>query len=86
MFGFALLAIAVAALQFCLDRGEQKDWFNSWEIILEAGIAIGAGWMFLVHMVTAKHPLFDRAMFTDRNFAIKATPNPATSLRRFQKM
>jgi DHA2 family multidrug resistance protein len=69
MFGFALLAIAVAALQFCLDRGEQKDWFNSWEIIVEAGIAIGAGWMFLVHMVTTEHPLFDRAMFTDRNFA-----------------
>jgi MFS transporter, DHA2 family, multidrug resistance protein len=69
MFGFALLAIALAALQFCLDRGEQKDWFSSWEIISEAGLAIAAGWMFLVHMVTAKHPLFDRAMFKDRNFA-----------------
>ena len=32
MFGFALLAIALAALQFCLDRGEQNDWFSSWEI------------------------------------------------------
>jgi len=69
MFGFALLAIALASLQFCLDRGEQKDWFSSWEIILEAGIAIAAGWMFIVHMVTAKEPLFDRTMFTDRNFA-----------------
>jgi DHA2 family multidrug resistance protein len=69
MFGFALLAICLASLQFCLDRGEQKDWFSSWEIIIEAGLAIGAGWMFLVHMVTSKHPLFERAMFTDRNFA-----------------
>ncbi|HET7575862.1 MAG TPA: DHA2 family efflux MFS transporter permease subunit [Sphingomicrobium sp.] len=69
MFGFALLAICLAALQFCLDRGEQKDWFSSWEILVEAGIAIAAGWMFLVHMITAKHPLFDRIMFTDRNFA-----------------
>ncbi|HET9812367.1 MAG TPA: DHA2 family efflux MFS transporter permease subunit [Sphingomicrobium sp.] len=69
MFGFALLAICLAALQFCLDRGEQNDWFSSWEIIFEAGLAIAAGWMFLVHMVTAKQPLFDRAMFTDRNFA-----------------
>src|SRR6478752_9052883 len=69
MFGFALLAICLAALQFCLDRGEQKDWFSSWEIIIEAGLAIGAGWMFLVHMVTAKHPLFERAIFADRNFA-----------------
>jgi DHA2 family multidrug resistance protein len=69
MFGFALLAIALGALQFCLDRGEQNDWFSSWETIIEGGLAIGAGWMFVVHMVTSKHPLFDRAMFKDRNFA-----------------
>src|SRR3954467_12518888 len=69
MFGFALLAIALAALQFCLDRGEQNDWFSSWETIIEAGLAIATGWMFVVHMVTAKQPLFERAMFTDRNFA-----------------
>jgi DHA2 family multidrug resistance protein len=69
MFGFALLAISLGALQFCLDRGEQNDWFSSWETIIEAGLAIGAGWMFLVHLITSKHPLFDRAMFKDRNFA-----------------
>jgi DHA2 family multidrug resistance protein len=69
LFGFALLAIALGALQFCLDRGEQNDWFSSWETIIEAGLAIGAGWMFVVHMVTAKDPLFERTMFTDRNFA-----------------
>jgi len=69
MFGFALLAISLGALQFCLDRGEQNDWFSSWETIIEAGLAIGAGWMFVVHMATAKQPLFDRAMFKDRNFA-----------------
>lgn len=70
MFGFVLLAVALAALQFCLDRGEQNDWFSSWETIIEAGLAIGAGWMFLVHMVTAKQPLFERAIFKDRNFAV----------------
>jgi DHA2 family multidrug resistance protein len=69
MFGFALLAIALGALQFCLDRGQQNDWFSSWETIIEAGLAIGAGWMFVVHMVTSKHPLFERSMFADRNFA-----------------
>src|SRR5947209_2146791 len=54
MFGFALLAIALGALQFCLDRGEQNDWFQSWETILEAGLAVGAGWMFVVHMITSR--------------------------------
>jgi DHA2 family multidrug resistance protein len=70
MFGFALLAIALASLQFCLDRGEQNDWFSSWEIRIEAGLAIAAGWMFLVHMISAKNPLFERAIFKDRNFAV----------------
>ena len=69
IFGFALLAIALGALQMFLDRGEQKDWFESWEIIVELGLALGAAWMFVVHILTAKNPLFDRSMFADRNFS-----------------
>jgi len=69
IFGFALLGIGLGALQMFLDRGEQNDWFSSWETIVECGLAIAAGWMFVVHMVTAKHPLFERSMFADRNFA-----------------
>jgi DHA2 family multidrug resistance protein len=80
MFGFALLAIALASLQFCLDRGEQKDWFASWEIIIEAGLAIATGWMFLVHLITSEHPLFDRAMFKDRNFATSLVFMAATGV------
>jgi DHA2 family multidrug resistance protein len=69
LFGFALLAIALGSLQMFLDRGEQKDWLQSWEIMIELGLAIAAAWMFVVHIVTSKHPLFERSMFTDRNFA-----------------
>ena len=69
MFGFALLALALAGLQLFLDRGEQNDWLSSWEIRLELGLAIAASWMFIVHMATSKHPLFERTMFADRNFA-----------------
>jgi DHA2 family multidrug resistance protein len=69
LFGFMLLAVAVGALQMFLDRGEQKDWFDSWEIIVEAGISIGAFWMFIVHTLTARDPLFERPMFADANFA-----------------
>ena len=69
MFGFILLALALCGLQLFLDRGQQNDWLSSWEIRIELGLAIAASWMFVVHMVTAKHPLFDRSMFEDRNFA-----------------
>src|SRR6478752_5524133 len=69
MFGFILLALALAGLQLFLDRGQQEDWLSSWEIRLELGLAIAAGWMFVLHMATSKHPLFERTMFADRNFA-----------------
>lgn len=69
LFGFALLGIALGALQMFLDRGQQNDWFSNWETIIELGLAIAAGWMFVVHLVTAKTPLFERSMFADRNFA-----------------
>src|SRR6185369_2051489 len=69
MFGFVLLALALAGLQLFLDRGEQNDWLQSWEIRVELALVIGASWMFIVHMITSKHPLFERTMFTDRNFA-----------------
>ena len=69
LLGFALLAIALGGLQMCLDRGQQKDWFESWEIIIEAALAVSGFWMFAIHTMTAEHPLFDREMFKDRNFA-----------------
>ena len=80
MFGFALLALALAGLQLFLDRGEQQDWLSSWEIRIELGLAIAASWMFVVHMVTTKHPLFERAMFTDRNFATSLVFMAATGV------
>lgn len=68
-FGFALLAVALGALQMFLDRGQQNDWFESWEIVIEAGVAISAMWMFGVHTATGNEPLFERSMFADRNFS-----------------
>ncbi len=68
LLGFALLALALGSLQLFLDRGQQNDWFDSWEIIVEVGLAIAGFWMFIVHTATSEHPLFDKGMFADRNF------------------
>ncbi len=70
LFGFALLAVALGGMQMMLDRGEQLDWFESWEIWVECGLAISGAWMFVVHMVTGRNPIFDSALFKDRNFTI----------------
>ena len=66
-FGFALLALAIGAIQLMLDRGQSLDWFASSEIAIEACIAGGGLYMFIVHMLTAKHPFLEPGLFRDRN-------------------
>jgi DHA2 family multidrug resistance protein len=66
--GYASLAVAVAAFQLMLDRGPSKDWFYSAEIWTEALLAAGGLWVYVIHTLTAEHPLFDRAIMRDRNF------------------
>lgn len=67
LFGFALLSLSLAAFQLMLDRGQGEDWLSSTEVWIEMLVAGICFWMFLVHMVTAKNPMFDRALFKDRN-------------------
>ena len=66
-FGFTALAIAICAFQVMLDRGQEQDWFTSPEILVEAAVAGIAAWLFAVQLFTAKRPMFDRALFGNRN-------------------
>jgi MFS transporter, DHA2 family, multidrug resistance protein len=68
-FGFGTLSLSIGALQILLDRGEQKDWFGSGEIWIEAIVAASAFYLFLVHTFTAYEPFVRPALFRDRNFA-----------------
>ena len=69
-FGFAMLAIGLATLQLLLDRGQQEDWLQSWEIIVELLVVVAALWMFTMHQLTTNRPMFERLLVTDRNFFI----------------
>ena len=68
-FGFGVLALGIGALQLMLDRGEIKDWFASTEVIVEAILAVGGLYLFLVHMITGERPFISVALFRDRNFS-----------------
>ena len=70
VFGFALLSLAIGALQMMLDRGQSKEWFASTEIVGEAVLAGLFMYMFLVHMFTADRPFIEPGLFKDRNFAV----------------
>lgn len=67
-FGFAALAIGIGSMQLALDRGEQLDWFNSPEIVIESIIAVIGLYYFLAHSLTSQRPFVQFAIFKDRNF------------------
>jgi DHA2 family multidrug resistance protein len=69
-FGFAMIAITLSALQLLLDRGAQIDWFASAEAWIYAGLIACAGWIGAIHLATAREPLFNRALFADRNYLV----------------
>ena len=68
-FGFAMLSLAVGALQLLLDRGELKNWLSSNEILIEIAVAVAAFWVFLVHSATVRNPFVNLVLFKDRNFS-----------------
>ncbi|QEX16896.1 EmrB/QacA family drug resistance transporter [Hypericibacter terrae] len=70
IFGFAMLSIAIGALQMMLDRGELLDWFGSTEIIIETVVAGTCFALFLVQTFTHEHPFLEPAIFHDRNLSI----------------
>ncbi|MFC3712130.1 DHA2 family efflux MFS transporter permease subunit [Sphingoaurantiacus capsulatus] len=68
LFGFALLAMAVGALQLLLDRGESEDWFAALEIWIYAGLMVSGLWMLIVHTATSsRETVLPGALLRDRN-------------------
>jgi DHA2 family multidrug resistance protein len=68
--GFGSLSLAIAAMQVFLDRGAQLDWFSSFEILIEAVVAVSAFYVFLVHTFTADDSFVKPRLFLDRNFTV----------------
>jgi DHA2 family multidrug resistance protein len=68
--GFLALSVTIASLQLMLDRGERNGWFDSGETLVEAGLALGAFYVFVTHSLTAARPFFDPRLLRNRNFAV----------------
>jgi len=68
--GFLSLSLAVTCLQLILDRGQQEDWFDSREIIIETAIAGVALYVFVVHSLTARAPFLNPRHLLDRNYSL----------------
>jgi len=69
-FGFLSLAVGLGALQMMLDRGHRLDWFDSGEIVIEAGLAVLGSYLFVVHTLTAREPFLDPHLIARRSFSL----------------
>lgn len=83
LFGFSVLALAVASLQLFLDRGEQLDWFDSPEIIMWAVAACLGLYFTVVHTLTAKASFVPRGIFRDWNFLVASFLGTCISIASF---
>src|SRR5271163_3950610 len=68
--GLALLVIGVGSLQFMLDNGNEKDWFNSPVILAAAASAVIAITLLIPWELNDKHPVVDLHLFARRNFRV----------------
>jgi DHA2 family multidrug resistance protein len=68
--GLILMVLAFGCLQLALDRGERADWFDSELITTLTVVAAVAMAAFAVRELTAREPMLDLTILTDRNLAL----------------
>ena len=66
--GLVLLVLAVGSLQFVLDQGQSRDWFNSRVIQLFTGVAVFATTAFFMRGWNNPKNIVDLSLLKDRNF------------------
>jgi DHA2 family multidrug resistance protein len=68
--GLGLIALGIGCLQYVLDRGNEKNWFDSGIITILAILSVVGFVGFLWHSLRSKkETLFNLRIFLDRNFA-----------------
>jgi DHA2 family multidrug resistance protein len=70
VFGFAMLSLAIGALQMVLDRGEQNDWFSSTETWVEVIVMTVSFIYFVVHTMftPANRSFINMHLLQNRNY------------------
>jgi DHA2 family multidrug resistance protein len=71
-FGIILLIIGIGSLQYILEKGESKDWFQSKEISIIALFAALGIVGFISRELNTDHPVVNLRVFANRNFAFSS--------------
>jgi DHA2 family multidrug resistance protein len=70
--GILLLVSGLAALQYFLERGEIKQWFDDPGIRITCVWAIVGLFWFVIHALRTEHPVLDLRTLRHRNLALAA--------------
>ncbi|HZJ12309.1 MAG TPA: DHA2 family efflux MFS transporter permease subunit [Methyloceanibacter sp.] len=68
--GMGLLVLAVGALQFVLDQGQMRDWFNSRLIVVGTIVAVFSTAAFFLRGWNKSDNIIDLSLLKDRNFVL----------------
>ena len=68
--GIALIAVCLGCMQFVLEEGVRKQWFEDHLIVTLTIIAIVSGLTMFIWELKNPHPIIDLHAFRDVNFAV----------------
>ena len=68
--GLASMAVFLGAAEYVLEEGPQKNWFDENVIVVCALASTVGGLVFFWRAFTAKQPIVDLSVFTNRNLAM----------------
>ena len=68
--GLLSMAGFLGALEYVLEEGPRKDWFDDGSIVIFAIVSVLSAVVFFARVLTAQSPIVDLRAFLNRNFAI----------------
>lgn len=68
--GILYIVVFLGSMQFVLEEGVKKQWFDSGEIVFFTLVAIVSGIAMFYRELTISHPIVDLWAFRNRNFAV----------------
>ncbi|WP_298359771.1 DHA2 family efflux MFS transporter permease subunit [Rhodoblastus sp.] len=66
--GLASMALFLGALEYLLEEGPAKNWFDDGRIVWAAAISCSGALVFFARAFTTENPIVDLRVFDDRNF------------------
>ncbi|TXJ22493.1 MAG: DHA2 family efflux MFS transporter permease subunit [Chitinophagaceae bacterium] len=69
-WGIIFLTIAVSSLQYVLEEGGAKDWFNSTSIVVLSIAAVLGSFAFITRELSTEHPAVDIRLLKNYNLAL----------------